>query len=332
MNKSLIVLALGAFTSAGALAQSSVTVYGIVDAGLVHESGGLAGSVTNLSSGIASGSRIGFKGKEDLGGGLAATFVVENGFNADTGTAGQGGLLFGRQAFVGLQGGFGAITLGRQYTPYYKALRDVGDPFGAVTLAGRAGNLMTTNTRTDNLVEYLSPRVNGWSADVAYGAGEIAGDSAKNRTLSGAVAYARGALKTQLAHHRIDNAAATDRTRNTLLVASYNFGLLTAHAGYAANKGAGNADSRDLVVGVAARLGGIGKMLASYVRRDDRTVAARDASQWGLGYVHPLSKRTDIYSSYARIHNSTGATFRVGNATDKGSGDRAFNLGVRHTF
>lgn len=331
MNKSLIVLALASVTSGAALAQSNVAIYGVLDAGLVRESGGAAGSVSNLSSGVASGSRLGFKGKEELGGGLAASFVIENGFNTDTGAAGQGGLLFGRQAYLGLQGGFGAITLGRQYTPYYKALRDVGDPFGAVSLAGRAGNLMATNTRTDNLVEYASPALAGWSADLAYGAGETAGNSAKNRTLGGALSYARGPLNVQLAHHRLDNAAATDRIRNTLLAASYKFGPVTAHGAFAANRGTGSASSRDLVLGVSVPLN-TGKLLASHVRHDDRTIAGKDASQWGIGYTHPLSRRTDIYSAYARIHNHKGAVYTVGNATDKGSGDRAFNLGVRHTF
>ncbi|MRV72619.1 porin [Duganella sp. FT92W] len=331
MNKSLIAATLAAVFPFAALAQSNVAIYGVVDAGLVRETGGPAGNVTNLSSGMASGSRIGFKGKEDLGGGLAATFLLENGFNADTGAAGQGGLLFGRQVFVGLQGGFGAVTLGRQYTPYYKALRDVGDPFGAVSLAGRAGNLMATNTRTDNLVEYVTPSLAGFTADVAYGAGETAGNSAKNRTLNGALAYAQGPLNVQLAYHRLDNAAATDRTRNTLLAASYNFGPVTAQGGVAVNRGAGTASSRDMVLGVTVPLH-TGKLLASHVRHDDRTIAGKDASQWGIGYNYPLSKRTDIYSAYARIHNHKGSGFTVGNATDKGSGDTAFDLGLRHTF
>lgn len=331
MNTSLIALALAALSSTAALAQSHVAIYGVVDAGLVRENGGPAGSVTNLSSGMASGSRLGFKGREDLGGGLAATFVIENGFNADTGAAGQGGLLFGRQAFVGLQGGFGAVTLGRQYTPYYKALRDVGDPFGAVSLAGRAGNLMATNTRTDNLVEYVTPSLSGLSADLAYGAGETAGNSAKNRTLSGALAYQRGPFTVQLAHHRLENAAATDSTRNTLLAASYNFGPVTAQGAWAVNRGMGAADSRDWVLGVAIPLA-TGRLLASHVRHDDRTAAGKDASQWGIGYNYPLSKRTDIYSAYAHINNRHGAAYTVGNATDKGSGNSAFDLGLRHTF
>lgn len=326
-----LALALAALAPASALAQSNVTVYGVVDAGLVRESGAATGPVSNLSSGIASGSRLGFKGKEDLGGGMAAVFLLENGFNADTGAAGQSGLLFGRQAFVGLTGRLGAVTLGRQYSPYYKTLRDVGDPFGAVSLAGRSGNLLATNTRTDNMVEYLSPAFGGVRADLAYGAGETAGDSSKNRTLSGSLGYAGGPLSVQLAYHRIDNATATDATRNALLAANYNAGWITAYMSYAVNKGTGTARSNDLVAGVALPVG-TGKVLLSHVRHDDRAAVNRDASQWGVAYLVPLSKRTDIYAAYAAIDNRNGAAFKVGNATDKGSGDKAFNLGIRHNF
>jgi predicted porin len=326
-----LLTALALMACAPAQAQSELNVYGIVDVGLVRESDAPKGSVTNLNSGIASGSRLGFKGSENLGGGIKASFVLENGFNADTGAAGQGGLLFGRQSYVGLSGGFGALTLGRQYSPYYKALRDVGDPFGAVNLAGRAGNIMATNTRVDNTVEYVTPNTAGLQADLAYVAGETAGDSAASRALSGALAYARGSLRVQLARHQLNNASATDRTTNTLLAASYDAGALILHAAVAGNKGTGAADSRDLVAGVTVPFGA-DRLLLSRVRHADRTLAAQDATQWGIGFFHARSPRTDLYAAYASILNRHGAAFKVGNATDKGTGSKAANLGVRHSF
>jgi predicted porin len=330
MKKSLILVAATGLLSGAALAQSSVVIYGIVDAGLVRESGGAAGSVTNLGGGVASGSRIGFKGKEDLGGGLSANFLMENGFNTNNGTQGQGGLLFGRQVYVGLSGDIGSLTLGRQYSPYYKVLRDVADPFAA-GLAGRAGNIMATNTRVNNMVEYVTPSFAGFSADLAWGLGGVADDAAKNRNLGAAVGYANGPVVVKLAHHQTNNATATDKTSNTMLAGSYNFGVALATLGYAVNKGTGTADSKDLIAGVSVPLGS-STLLASYIRHDDRTVANRDANQWALGYSYRLSKRTDLYAAYARISNSNGATFTVGNATDTGTGDKAFNLGVRHSF
>lgn len=330
MKKSLILAAAAGLVSSAALAQSNVVIYGIVDAGLVHESGGAAGSVTNLSSGVASGSRIGFKGKEDLGGGLSANFLLENGFNVDNGTLGQGGLLFGRQAYVGLSSHAGALTLGRQYSPYYKVLRDVADPFVA-GFAGRAGNIMATNARVNNMIEYISPSYAGFSADLAWGLGEVAGNTAGSRNLGTALGYANGPVVVKFAHHQTNNATATDKTTNNLLAGTYNFGVALASLGYAINKGTGTADSKDLIAGVTVPFGS-STVLASYIRHDERTAANKDANQWALGYSYRLSKRTDLYAAYARIDNSNGATFTVGNATDTGSGDKAFNLGVRHTF
>jgi predicted porin len=311
-------------------AQTSVSIYGIVDAGLVRESGGPDGNVTALGGGVASGSRLGFRGKEDLGGGLSANFLLENGFNSDNGTLGQGGLLFGRQMYVGLSGDFGAVRMGRQYSPYYLALRDVADPFAA-GLAGRAGNIMATNTRVNNMINYVTPKFGGFFADIAYGLGEVAGDAQKNRTIGAAIGYEQGPAAIKLAHHQLNNATATDRTKNTLLAARYKFSLAEGSIGYAINKGLGAADSRDFILGVSVPFGS-NRLLGSYIRHDDRTATNRDAHQWAIGYFYGLSKRTDLYVAYARISNDNGADFKVGNATDTGTGNKAFNLGVRHTF
>eukprot|EP01040_Poterioochromonas_malhamensis_P026971 gene26971-34042_t len=106
MKKSLLALSLlSAFGVASA--QSSVTMYGVVDAGITYDNGPSAGTVTKLESGIESGSRLGFRGTEDLGSGLKALFVLEQGFDIDTGRSGQGGRLFGRQAWVGLNSEYG---------------------------------------------------------------------------------------------------------------------------------------------------------------------------------------------------------------------------------
>jgi predicted porin len=313
-----------------ALAQSSVLIYGIADAGFVHESGGPAGSVNNISSGVGSGNRLGFKGKEDLGGGASAFFNLENGYNIDTGSLGQGGLLFGRQAYVGVSNSLGAISLGRQYSPFYKTLRDVADPF-EIGLAGTATNIIAGNTRVDNTAEYISPRYAGFSADLAYGFGEVAGDNAKNRTIGGGVNYLQGPLTVSLVHHRKNNATATDHLRTTMLVAKYDFGLATVDVAHAQNKGLANADSKDTLVGLTGG-SGVNRLIASAIFHNDTTAADRDAKQWAIAYLYLLSKRSDLYAAYAHINNRNGATFTVGNGTDTGSGHTGVNLGVRHRF
>ncbi|HEX7647654.1 MAG TPA: porin, partial [Noviherbaspirillum sp.] len=129
MKNSLHLFTLLTVVAGGAAAQTAVSVYGLMDLGVVAESGGPGGSLLKLTSGISAGSRIGFRGTEDLGDGLKAKFVIESGIAADTGGVTQGGLVYGRQAFVGLDGHFGSLTAGRQYAPHFLAIDDI-DPFG----------------------------------------------------------------------------------------------------------------------------------------------------------------------------------------------------------
>lgn len=322
------LLALGA--SCTALAQSSVTIYGVADAGLVVDKDAVGDRLTRVASGVASGSRIGFKGKEDLGNGLSALFVLESGFNIDTGTSGQGGLLFGRQAYVGLSGTGGTVTLGRQYSPYYLALRDVADPF-VIGLAGTASNIMVTNIRVDNMAQYSTPTWNKLSADLAYGFGEVADDNKKNRSLGGAVHYIDGPLNLTLTHHRKENVAGTDQTRNSLLAMRYDFGVAQANLGYADNRALASVKSNDVLLGVSVPFGPT-KVVASYIRHNDKSNLNRDAQQWAIGAYYALSKRSDLYTGYGHISNKNGAAFVVGNATDNGTGNSGFNLGMRHLF
>lgn len=364
MKKSVVAIAiLGAFSGI-AFAQPSVTIYGLLDAGIVSERGGAKGSVTKLSSGVASATRLGFRGTEDLGGGLSAIFVMESGPRLDTGEL--AGPLFNRQAFVGLKSSFGAVTLGRQYTPYFLTISAVADPFGAGS-AGSAQNLFPTvgnNTRASNTILYKSPNVSGFSGELAYSLGEQAGSNSAGRQFGAALAYASGPLHVRLAYNNKNNDTAAvpsaagiisrDIGRNTLLAANYNFGVAKAFLAYGIDKGPASAvlrtakenpnpfgavlnqprastDSSDLLLGVAVPFGA-STVLASYIRKDDKTSLNQDAHQWALGYTYALSKRTSLYSSYARIDNKNGAGYTVGNNTEVGSGDQAFNLGVRHSF
>lgn len=142
MKKSLLALvALGAFAGA-AHAQSSVTLYGIIDEGFIFNNNAKGVHLYGLSSGVMQGSRWGMRGTEDLGGGLKALFVLENGFNVNTGGLGQGGLEFGRQAYVGLSSGFGTLTMGRQYDSVvdFVGPLEAGDQWGGY-LAAHPGDL-----------------------------------------------------------------------------------------------------------------------------------------------------------------------------------------------
>ncbi|MDR6584927.1 porin [Herbaspirillum sp. BH-1] len=338
-----------------ASAQSSVTIYGLIDTGYVIETGGAAGKVNKLTSGISGGSRIGFKGTEDLGGGMSAVFLLESGFQNDTGALGQGGLLFGRQSYVGLNGGMGSVLVGRQYTPQYMTLAMV-DPFGT-GYAGDAANLMpntgNSSSRMDNTVKYISPKVAGFTGELAYGFGETAGSTKAASQIGAAVQYSNGPLNVRLGFHGRNNDTTTAETssgRSTLLGAVYDFGVLKLHGAYGINKGVNSSplrsavnsygtgpvfastDSADMLIGVTVPFGVQHTVLASYIHKNDKTARNQDANQVALGYRYSMSKRTDLYAMYAHISNKNGAPYTVGSSIETGSGNSAWNFGIRHTF
>ena len=342
MKKSLIALACASAFAGSANAQS-LTTYGIVDMGFVAESGGTSGSIDKITSGAQSGTRLGFKGTEDLGNNMKALFVLETGIAADKGGFNQGNLAFARQSFVGLQSDAGTLTLGRQYTPFFLTLNAIADPF-ASGLAGNAQNLIpSSGIRMDNAVKYASPIFSGVSAEVAYGFGEnTAGNDRTSRNIGGSIGYSDGALNVRLAYHRANDtptAATTISTltdTSTMLAANYNFEVAKVFAAYSdndqQNTATGLGKSRDFLIGVTVPYGNH-TFIASYINKDGRSASNLDASQFGLGYTYALSKRTNLYAAWATIDNKRGGvTYKVGNNSETGSGDTAFNLGVRHTF
>jgi predicted porin len=336
MKKSLLAFAVLAAFAGAASAQTNVTIYGVADAGITRFDNG-ATTTTRLDSGIQSGSRIGFRGTEDLGGGLSAIFTLENGFNIDTGALGQGGLMFGRQAFVGLSStSAGAIKFGRQYNPI-RTVVDAVDPFG-LGLAGNASNVFNVyGDRTDNTINYSTPNFGGFSGQVAYSLGEIAGSNSVGRSVGFSAGYAAGPLAVFVAYHDQNLAAAgvANGDANTALLAgTYDFGVAKLHAAYARNKGESAAgattiDRDDAMLGVSAPLGA-GRILASWIRRSDDIGADRDADQIALGYTYDLSKRTNLYTSYGRTRNEAAAS--LGGASAAGRDPSVFNVGVRHRF
>ncbi len=198
MKKSLVALAtMGAFACA-AHAQSSVTLYGIIDEGFNINTNAGGSHLYNLSSGVLQGSRWGLRGTEDLGGGLKALFVLENGFDVNSGKLGQGGLMFGRQAYVGLgSNAFGTVTLGRQYDSIvdYVGPLEVGDQWGGY-IAAHPGDLDNFNNayRINNAFKFTSINYAGLTFGGMYSLGGIAGDYSRNQTWSLGAGYSNGPL------------------------------------------------------------------------------------------------------------------------------------------
>lgn len=350
-----IITTIAVLAAAGAQAQSSVSISGYADGSVIIESGGV-GSVKKVGSGVSGPSRLIFRGTEDLGSGLSAFFHLESGVLFDTGGSLQAGF-FGRQSFVGLNGPMGNLKLGLQYTPVFTTLRDVGDPFRA-SYAGNAGNLVTVgvpggpksvgfpNTSAGNGVaqggisrantaQYTSPNFGGFTGELAYSFGEQNGDNSKLRTYGGSAGYAKGPLNVRLAHSDTNNATGLLTERNSILAGNYNFGVAKLFLTAAANKNYASAKSRDYLIGVSVPVGQ-GQVMASYVRKDDRSAADNDAHQLALGYVYFLSKRTQLHASIAKISNSVPNTspgfYTVSTPAGPGTGNRAIAFGIGHFF
>ncbi|AMO99016.1 gram-negative porin family protein [Collimonas arenae] len=212
MKKSLIALAVLGAIAGAAQAQSSVTIYGIVDTGVVYSNPvlntttGNTGSKFSVNSGIIQGSRLGFKGVEDLGGGLKALFQLEAGFSNDTGALqGDKGstTLFRRKSVVGLGGNFGSVLLGRQTdilddVSQWTSVQDFGGVTGAV-----GHNLdRLEGTRTNNSIRYNTPDVSGFTASAIYGFGETAGQTSSGQSFGLGGQYANGPLGLFAAYYQ----------------------------------------------------------------------------------------------------------------------------------
>lgn len=376
MKKSLIALAVfGAFSGAALADGSSVQLYGLIDMGITHTDGIATGNVkgatsttssTALSSGAESGSRIGLKGTEDLGGGLNVIFDAETGFCAtgtsqgqavggtSTGsycTGGPNGGFMQRQSWVGLTGNFGKIMAGRMYTNPFNNEANF-DPFGY----GLSGNIANIDSlapaRSQQTLVYITPDLSGFVGNIAYvfsgtGTGTIptATPDTSNvpRAISADGEYKNGPVDVGASYTRTSNAVNNPTTTvndgNVSLwqaFGAYDFGVAKVSALYEHESGDYTTPtSKFYLLGLTVPVGP-GAILASYDHVDSG-MAGGVAKQYAIGYTYSLSKQTNLYASYAHINNGTDTAFTVGDSTDSYNGVAGQNssgmaIGLRHSF
>lgn len=351
MKKSLIALAVLA-ASGAAMAQSSVTLFGRVDAYLSSKSvtdnvNGVAElTQTGLTNGGLTGSRWGMTGTEDLGGGLKAMFKLENRFSIDDGTSVGG---FSGDAFVALGGGFGTLKLGRTYTAFddARALSNSSNVFdssftpavfGGVTVKAPVIPVTTTFapdyvSRGANGVRYESPSFSGFSGAVSYAFGEnktATVDAGSIVSLN--LMYAKGPLKVAYGYQdeKTQNTAltGTNSTKFHQLSAAYDFGMASVSAGYERRNGtAASGDDKGYNIGVNVPVGAALNLSAGYAR-ENLEIAGTDmgkATGFGLGATYNMSKRTILYAGMSenKWDDSTGAQAYKA---------RLYGMGVRHNF
>ena len=361
MLKSIVTIAVLGGSAAAAWAQSGVTTYGVLDAGVVGEGGCVNGCTTRVGSGIASASRIGIHGSEAIGQNTSAIFGLETEMRLDTGRAAgrnqEKNERLEHRAWVGLSGEFGAITVGRQYNLQYLALTDVADPFKGGT-AGSASNLIGGPRRTDNGVQYYKIFPNGFEGGVSWAARDL-DTSPAGRAWGMTVGLSSGPLTVRAAHRNqnavrvnLNSKTSNDtNSKNSIVAANLRLGWGTAYAAYSMSRGLASSplfnpdnpyaagiartpssNSRDVLFGFAIPVDHSITFLTSYIRKNDRDLANQDANQMAIGASYSLSRRTDFYAAYSHIRNRNGAGYTVGNASAPGSGNKAFNVGMRHAF
>jgi len=352
MKKTLIALAAVAATGA-AFAQSSVTMFGIVDIGVTSiDQGG--DRLTSVSNEGQASNRLGFRGVEDLGGGMKASFWLEGGFSTDTGVGGgsAGGFEFNRRSFLGLSGGFGEVRLGREYTPTFwnhsaytvfgtNGLGNSVNTFGA---GNPLGSGATTAVRANNSISYFTPTIAGFQGQLMLGLKESAAPNTANEYTGVRVVYSAGPLSASIATASEGSTIAAESWKRTNMGATYDFGVAKLFAFYVQGD-FGDRENKQFALGATAPVGpGTVKVSFAQAKFNAAAVAAdgtrNDATHVTLGYDYNLSKRTVVYGVYSRVSNEGAGTFSTnytgsgatGAAVTPGGNSTGFAIGVRHSF
>ena len=332
-----------------AFAQSSVSIYGLIDLGVTHYSSAKSSgaSLTRVDSGQAQGSRWGVRGTEDLGSGLNTIFVLESGFNADDGSLGQGGLIFGRQAYVGLQRkGVGTLTIGRQYdfmagfgAQYAMGAQSAAGSFAWGLHADAANGTLLNNhlyagDRTNNSVKFESEKYQGFSAGALYGFGEVAGDSKAGRTVSLRADYTGSRLGTGASFVETWDAAGQASKRIGAVGFIYKFDSARTFGSLSSATDVPNAlKAKTYEIGVGALVTSSLDLSVAY-QFQDRNHGIGNAKALVAVADYLLSKRSDVYFAFVRGLDDGYNAYPVfgGGVQAAGGQQSAFRVGFRHRF
>lgn len=354
MQTKIIALAIFGLVSIPAVAQSNVTVYGLIDGALAYGKSGDS-KFTGIHNDVLSGNRFGLKGSEDLGNGLRTVFVLEQGFAVGNGQA-VSSRQFHRQAYAGIEGSFGTIALGRQYAPGFLWNARITNAVGAglyepqsVLVNSIKGNgieasiVPVSDARWDNSISYDSGDMSGLNVRAVYSffsrqneTGVVGTPDASDDDKFGlGVAYSKGPVKAGFVYHRSNG---EDENMDELyLAASYNLGFATVNASVQTAKmdedlakGVIEVDSMVYTVGALVPVGA-GNIHAAVGKLKDDARSDSDATSATLGYTHNLSKRTNLTFVVNHTQNDDNSAVGV-LVREAGKGSTAIAAGVRHKF
>lgn len=355
-----LVLCIASAIALPAAAQSAVSITGIVDLAVRSVSNEGVGSMKSMVSGSNSTSRVIFSGSEDLGGGLSAGFHLEHGILADAGSQAAGAKFWDRRSTVSLSGkSLGELRLGRDFVPSYSNWSRY-DPFAYVGVA-RSANLVSatpvgpiraafgsnanTTVRSDNALQLLLPANPAGLAGVEGGLMLAAGEggavaSGQARLVGVRLGYASKAFGVSAAQTTSQNSQTTaGKFRDTAIGGQTSVANVRLSAAWRTFKYASSKQTV-LLVGATATFG-LHEVKASWARANlsgkvgTTAVDANDATQFGLGYVYNLSRRSALYASVAQISNDGAARFVISDGAPgivAGGSSRGYEAGLRHRF
>ena len=325
MKKNLIALAVLA-ASTGAMAQSTVTLYGRADVGVGSEKVD-GNSTTKMVNGGLTTSRWGLRGTEDLGGGLKAHFKFEQRLDLSTGEVQSPS--FKGEASMGLIGGFGKLTLGRGYTVYddARAVSNSKAVFDSLFTPSGNGVFKSSasadySSRANSQIRYDLPNMAGVYGGLSYAFDQS--DEADSTITALLVGYKNGPVNVALGYQ--DQEASDDQYLQ--LAAAYDMGVVAFSAGYNTRSGTdAKGDDTELQLGVEVPVGSSVKLSASYANSKTEIGGGTSgkASGFALGATYALSKRTRLYGGYRDIEVKNGAGVKTSDSS-------LFALGVRHDF
>ncbi|CAE6686752.1 Outer membrane porin protein 32 [Paraburkholderia nemoris] len=355
--------------SGGAFAQSSVTLYGVLDTFVGYQSAQVGGKSTRLLALANNGemtSRWGLRGVEDLGSGYSLRFDLENGFDPSTGTQQNSFRLFDRQAWVGLAGNFGEVRFGRQNTPMF-VYGTVLDAFGSATYGSGYNDFANWLSRVDNDISYISPKIANTQIELHYSAGGVPGSLAGNAVYQASMQSQLGPLYLAGAYLNAANATNSHRVQELMAGATYDYGqgkvylawfraneVISATTGNALANPAGKYDPSVGPVGnvpgnyhstysVSADYRIMPDLSAggAYAYIKDDSSLGNNAEQIGAIVNYSLSKRTQLYAVASWLKNFHSAQFRMAGASitlgslltpDRGHNEMGAQIGIRHQF
>jgi predicted porin len=364
------VIALVFLTSTSrAMAQSSITLYGLFDVFLGYQTGTVGGkhtSLTVLGNNAEAVSRIGLRGTEDIGGGYHVNFALENGFDPGTGRQQNPFRFFDRQAWVGVSGDFGEVRAGRQNSPLFTLLANV-DALGAVTYGSGFNNFVMEQIRVDNDIAYFTPTFHHTRLEFHYAVGGVPGEFTGNAVYQIGMQTVQGPFVAIAAWLKASNATNTNSVQQLLAGGNYDYGHGKIYVGFFRTNDVISATTTNALTSPPGKgdpaAGPVTNIPGNYhntytVSADyrftsaltvgvdyavtiDRSGLGNNAREVGIVANYDVSRSTRLYAVGTRLLNSNGARFVVAGAAlspgsfltpDPGTAVTAFQVGMRYSF